>query len=131
MATWYTGGTVLTLKAASLLIQAVEISTNASPFLWAILGGITIGALKARYLFIPACRKNLLRIEGLENPKLWQFFRPQFFLFLALMVSAGAMLSRWAAGDFNALLMVAALDITIATALLGSSGPFWQRKAEA
>ncbi len=125
MFTWYLGSAILTLKAASLLIQAVEITANSAAFLWVIIGGITIGTLKARYLFLPACRKNLLRIQALEEPRLWQFFRPRFFLFLGLMVSAGALLSRWAEGDFTTLILVATLDISIATALLGSSGPFW------
>lgn len=130
MAVWYIGSIFLTLEAAALLIQAVEIATNSSTFLWAILGGITMGILMARYLFIPACRQNLLHIKTLEDPRLWQFFQPQIFLFLVLILSANTLLSHWAAGNFNALILAAAVDISIATALLGSSGPFWQQKAE-
>ena len=130
MTTWYLGSAILTLKSAALLIQAAEITTSSSAFLWAIVGGVAAGSIKARYLFLPACRKNLRRIQALELPKLWQFFRPQFFVFLGLMISAGAMLSRWAEGDFTSLILVATLDISIATALLGSSAPFWYQKSE-
>ncbi len=131
MAIWYIGSIALTLKAAALLIEAVEIATGSAAFLWAMLGGIVIGILLARYLFTPACRDNLLRIEALETPKLWQLFPPSFFLLLTLILSADAVLSRWATGDFTALLLVASMEISIATALLGSSGPFWQQKAAA
>jgi hypothetical protein len=51
------------------------------------------------------------------------------FFFLALMISAGATLSRVAQDNYLLLCAVAALDLTIAVALLGSSYVFWQQKA--
>lgn len=128
--TWYLGGFILTLKAASLLIEAAQLNPSSSAFFWSIFLGIGFGIVKARFLFLRSCRRNLMRIQQLEFPKLWGFFRPQFFLFLALMISVGAMMSRWAAVDFTALIIVATIDISIATALLGSSGPFWYQWEE-
>ena len=69
----------------------------------------------------------LRQIEKLAEPKIWQFFRPVFFMFLFLMILAGAALSRLAHGNYFLLLCIAALDLTIATALLGSSYVFWKQ----
>ena len=91
-------------------------------WLWfAIAGGAAFGSLKIRYIFNPACRRNLDRIASLREPQLWQFFRARFFLFLALMIAAGAMASHGAQGSFPFLIAVATLDFSLAVALLGSS----------
>ena len=82
-----------------------------------------------RFIFSKSCRKNLDRIAALEQPKVWQFFRPGFFLALAVMIAAGASLSRLAQGSYPFLIAVATLDLALAVALLGSSIVFWQRKA--
>jgi hypothetical protein len=126
---WYLGGIVLLLKAYSLLAEAKHI--NPAPFwLWVGVGaGVLIGGLKAKYLFSKACKKNLARIAALEQPKLWQFFKPGFFLGLALMIMLGATLSRVAQGSYPFLIAVAAIDLTIAVALLGSSIVFWKQGA--
>lgn len=128
-AVWYIGGVVLLLKAVSLLSEAKLIYIG--PFWpWVAVGiGVLIGGLKAKYLFSKACKKNLARIATLEHPKLWQFFRPGFFLALALMITLGATLSRMAQGNYPFLIAVAALDLTIAIALLGSSIVFWKQGA--
>jgi len=56
-------------------------------------------------------------------------FRPGFLVFLALMIVTGATLSGLAQGNHSFLLAVAILDISVATALLGSSGVFWKQRA--
>ena len=94
-----------------------------------ILFGLLLGGLKARFLFNRSCRKNLARIAKLAEPKFWQFFKPSFFFFLALMILTGVLSSRLAQGNYLLLCAVAALDLTIAVALLGSSYIFWQQKA--
>ncbi len=126
---WLIGGVMLIRKGTELLIEAYAL--NATP-LWmgfAFILGFLFGGLKAKYLFSKACRKNLIRIDGLKQPKIWQFYRPGFFLFLAAMIALGATLSRVAHGNIPFLLSVATLDISLATALLGSSLVFWQEKA--
>lgn len=124
-AVWHIGGLVLLLKARSLLLEADSLNgTKIWPWL-AVAAAVLLGSLKARYLFVKSCRKNMRRIEGLERPYLWQFFRPGFFAALALMIAAGAALSRLAHGSYPFLLGVALLDLSIAVALLGSSYVFW------
>ena len=126
---WYGGGVVLLLKGGSLLREAMALH---SELFWpaaSLILGLIIGGFKAKYLFSQSCRKNLIRISTLDDPKFWQFFRPRMFLFLALMISAGATLSRVAQDNYLFLCGVAALDLTIAVALLGSSYVFWQQKA--
>ena len=91
--------------------------------------GRAAGGLKARYLFSRSCRKNLHRIAALKDPKVWQFFRPKFFFFLALMILAGSTLSRMAHGSYPFLCAVAALDISIGVALLSSGAVFFQERA--
>ncbi len=90
---------------------------------WATLAmaaGIVAGSLKAKFLFSHFCRRNLDRIAALEAPRIWQFFRPQFFLFLTLMIAAGVTLAKLATVSFAMLVLVVALDLSLAIALLGS-----------
>jgi len=121
---WFSGAIVLFIKSASLFLEAEGINPD-QPWTWlAVLAGLVIGGIKARYLFSRLCFKNLSRINALEQPKLWHFYRARFFFFLFLMVSSGAFLSRLAHGDYPMLIAVAVIDLSIATALLGSSNCF-------
>jgi len=124
---WMVGGVVLSLKAAALLLEASALKTVGPMSGLAVMAGLAIGFIKVKYIFLKVCRKNLLRIEALEVPKLWAFYRPGFFLFLALMISMGAALSHIAQGDHSLLMAVAILDISLATALLGSSPAFFRQ----
>ena len=127
--TWYVGGVVLAAKGASLLIEAHDLRPGQC-WVWLSVGvGLLAGAAKARYLFSKSCRKNLARIDRLTQPKIWQFYRPGFFMFLGLMIALGVFLSKMAHGNYTLLLCVAGLDFSIATALLGSSYVFWIGKA--
>ena len=89
---------------------------------------VMFGGIRARFLFSNSCRKNLARIAALDQPKIWQFFSPVFFILLSLMILAGAALSNIAHGNYPFLLGMAALDLTVAVALLGSSYVFWKHK---
>jgi hypothetical protein len=117
---WFSGAIILLLKGASLFAQAIALKPDE---LWPWLGvavAILIGGAKARYLFGGFCRKNLDRIASLDDPQLWQAFRPGFYAFLIAMVLLGAALSRLALGNYPALMALVILDISIAVALLGS-----------
>jgi len=123
---WYIGGIVLSIKGCSLLIEAESLQPDQ---LWpwtAAAVALLIGGIKAKFLFAKSCHKNLARIAALDQPKIWQFFRPVFFLFLGVMILAGAALSKLAHGKYPFLLGVGGLDLTIAMALLGSSYVFWK-----
>ncbi len=126
---WYIGGIILVLKGGSLLIEADSLKPEQNWILPAIVIGFFIGGLKAKYLFSKSCKKNLTRIDLLSKPKVWQFFKPGFFLFLTIMIVTGATLSKAAQNNYFFLISVAILDISIATALLGSSYVFWKEKA--
>jgi hypothetical protein len=119
----------LLLKGLTLLVSAFGIRESPTLPILAIGAGVAVGALKARLLFAPACRRNLRRIDALARPMLWQFYRARFFLFLVAMIALGAWLSRVAAGRYALLLGVAALDLALATALLTGSSAFWRRRA--
>lgn len=126
--TWYIGCVVLAVKGWKLLVEADVLAPDRSMILPAVFLGLIFGTVKAIFLFSRNCRKNLARIDGLKQPRIWQFFRPRFFLFLALMITLGATLSRLAHGNYIFLICVAILDISLVTALLGSSIIFWKKR---
>jgi len=122
---WYIGGIILMLKGGSLLLEADTLKPGQ---IWpglAIVIGLLLGSVKAKFLFSKSCKKNLARIGALERPKIWQCFRPGFFGLLLLMILAGITLSQLAHNHYPFLIGVAILDFTIAIALVGSSYVFW------
>ena len=122
---WYSGFIVLFFKSSKLLLQAESINPGQHWTWLAIFAGLVTGTIKAKYLFSKLCIKNLKRIDGLKQPKLWQFYRVRFFIFLSLMVSLGMFLSEHAHGNYPMLITVAIIELSVATALLGSSYCFW------
>ena len=126
---WYIGGIRLLQKGISLLLEAVVMEPElAWPWIAGFVG-LFLGGLKAKYLFTNSIKKNLIRIDGLSQPKIWQFFSPGFFAALTIMIMAGVTLSRMAHNNYPFLIGVAILDLGIAIALLGSSYVYWTQKA--
>lgn len=123
---WFSGAIVLLLKGASLFAQAIELKPDETWSWLAIVAAIVIGGIKAHYLFAGFCRKNLARIAALDEPQLWQAFRPGFYVFLSAMVVLGATLSNLTTGNYAGLIALVVLDISIAIALLGSIHVFSQ-----
>ncbi|NNF15416.1 MAG: hypothetical protein HKN70_01655 [Gammaproteobacteria bacterium] len=123
---WLSGGVVLLLKGITLFVQAVKLNPGQSWTWLAVATGLLIGAVKAKFLFGGFCRKNLNRIAALDNPQLWQAYRPVFYLFLMAMILLGATLSKMAIGNYPALLALIVLDFSIAAALLGSFREFFR-----
>lgn len=127
-AVWLIGAGVLLYKGSAYLVAAGRSGLVAGAIAGAAVG-VGIGLLRGRAMFLPACRRNLRRIDRLDRPRLWQFFRPGFFAALTLMLAAGAGLS-WLAGlDPWAGLVVGTLELVIALALLTSSVAFWRGDA--
>ena len=126
---WYVGGAVLLIKGGSLLLEAHPLKPGMYWTWIVIAAGLCFGGLKGKFIFSKICRKNLARIRSLDQPKVWQIFRPWSFLFLAAVITIGATLSRLAHDNYYFLIGVAILDFSIAIALLWSSHVFWKLKA--
>ncbi len=115
-------------SGVELIRNAIELRPDGYwPWL-SILTGLALGIIQATTIFARSCRKNLNRINNLENPRIWQFFRPGFFLALAVMISSGVFLNHWAQGNYFFMLGVAGLDFALSVSLLGSSYVFWTRE---
>jgi hypothetical protein len=126
-AVWYMGGLMLFRSGVELIRSTVDLKPG-GPWLWlAVLAGLILGIIQARTFFTRSCQKNLHRINSLEDPRIWQFFRPGFFLALAGMITSGVLLNHWAQGHYFFMLGVAALDIALTISLLGSSYVFWTK----
>jgi len=125
---WYSGAVVLSVKSIIMLLEAQTIKPGHAGIWLVIIGGILFGAIKAKYLFKKVCIKNLDRIKALKNPKLWEFYRFRFFIFLLTMILLGSFISRQAHGHYSMLITMALIEISLATALLGSSVCFWKKQ---
>lgn len=127
---YYIGGVGLTANSLRYLQRGAEGYPGTSwPWL-AVVVGVALGLVRGRTLFTRACRRNLGRIYALDTPRPWQFFRPEFFMALVLMIAAGRTLSSVAISSPGAALVVAALELTIAVGLLTGSRVFWVWKPE-
>lgn len=124
---WFTGVIFLTIKSASLLLTSYKNGVELFLILHAVSGGIVIGIIKAKYLFSEICKKNINRINSLKEPKLWQFYRKRFFIFLFLMILSGKLLANVLQNSNGGLLGLAVVEISVAVALLFSSYCFWER----
>ncbi len=125
---WYSGAIILSYKSISMLSEAHAINPAQLQIWLTIVAGLLFGVIKAKYLFTKVCIKNLNRIEALKKPKLWEFYRIRFFIFLITMIMMGSFLSRQAHGNYSMLLTMALIEISLATALLGSSFCFWKKQ---
>jgi len=126
-AIWYIGGVMLFRSGVKLIWNAVQLKPG-GPWPWlAVLAGLILGTIQATTIFTRSCRKNLHRINTLENPKIWQFYRPGFFLALMIMITSGVLLNHWSQGYYLPMLGVAALDFALTISLWGSSYVFWTK----
>ena len=122
---WYIGGIMLFRSGLELVIQARELKGGTLWPVTFIIPGIVLGIIQAHFIFRHSCRKNIQRINQLEDPRLWQFFRPGFFLALVIMITSGILLDQFAQGHYFFMLTVAAVDFALTISLLGSSYVFW------
>jgi hypothetical protein len=124
--TWIFGGLILFVKGYLLLKEANSISYNMENISMVLVVAFILGQIKSKFIMEKFCKKNLIRITELKEPKIYQFFEFQFFLFLALMISTGLLLSGFSSGNYNYLLFVGAIDLTLSTSLLKSSTQFFK-----
>ena len=123
---WYIGFIALSLKSYKLFNEAYTLNHNLTYLITFLILGFLLSLLKTKYIFTHSCQKNLQRIEGLESPKIWQFYRVGFFIFLVGVISLGAFLSRMASGDYYFLVSVAIVDMALALALFFSGFEFFR-----
>jgi hypothetical protein len=123
---WYIGGFVLFRSGYELVNQAVDLRPDQSWHWLGILFGIILGIVQALTIFKRSCQKNIQRIRSLPDPRIWQFFRPGFFLALALMITTGVLLDHFSQGIYFFMLGVSGLDFALTISLLGSSYVFWR-----
>ena len=123
---WYIGFIALSLKSYKLFAEAYTIDSNLYYLIFFLLMGFLLSLLKTKYIFIKSCQKNLQRIEQLKEPKIWQFYRVGFFLFLVGVISLGAFLSHKASGDYYFLISVGVVDMALALALFFSGFEFFK-----
>ena len=83
---WYGGGIALLFKGGSLVKGAYAIDSQSVWVYAAPVLGVIIGFVKARFIFNHACKKNIVRIRALVNPRIWQCFRPGMLIFLAIII---------------------------------------------
>ena len=126
---WYSGAIILLTKGTTLLLEADSLQPGCHWTWLTVILGLSIGWLKVKFIFRRACQKNLARIALLSEPKIWQFYRTGFLLFLAAMIIIGSTLSRMAHGNYPFLIAMVILDFSLATALFGSSLVFWKQQA--
>jgi hypothetical protein len=122
--TWYAGALALLSKGTRLLLQAESITPG---WIWpwvALVSGLLVGVIKARYLLFARCQENLSRIARLPHPRWWQFFHPRFFLFLAVVITLGITASRLAEGHYAALCVIGAVDLSVGVGLFLSGLAF-------
>ena len=127
--TWYIGAVMLFRSGWELLFRALEMRPESAWHWLFIFLGLILGVVQASTVFARSCRKNVQRIHELEDPRLWQFFRPGFFLALAVMISAGVLLNALSQGNYFFMLIVAGLDFALTISLLGSSLFFWKDRS--
>jgi len=125
---WYIGAVMLLRGGLDLVAQAREMRPDSAWHWLFIVLGIILGVIQAQTFFTRSCRKNIQRIRELKDPRLWEFYRPGFFLALAGMISAGILLDILSQGNYFLMLFVAGLDIALTISLLGSSSVYWTDK---
>ena len=124
-AVWYIGGIMLFRSGVELIRDAWALRQDLVWPLVFLSAGVALGILQASTIFSRSCRKNIQRISQLEDPRVWQFFRPGFFLALALMITTGVLLDVFSQGRYFFMLGVAGIDFALTISLLGSSVIFW------
>lgn len=129
-AIWYIGAAMLLRGGLELVTQARELRPG-SAWHWLFIGlGVVLGIVQALTIFTRSCRRNIQRIRELEDPRLWEFYRPGFFLALVGMISVGVLLDYLSQGIYVFMLVVAGLDFALTISLLGSSLIFWKEKID-
>ncbi len=122
---WFSGAVVLFIKGFGMFFEAEQLNPGQLWTWLALLAGLLLGSVKARFLFSRLCVRNLRRIERLEEPRLWHFYRVRFYVFLLVMSLSGLYVSQKAHGDYSFLIII--VDLSLANALLASGNCFWKK----
>ena len=66
---------MLLLKGGGLLAQALAVRPGTRLDMAGDTRGLLIGGIKTELIFEKACSRNLERIAGLDQPRIWQAYR--------------------------------------------------------
>ena len=124
---WFSGAVVLFIKGFGMFFEAEQLNPGQLWTWLALSAGLMLGSIKARYLFSRLCKKNLRRIDSLAEPRLWNFYRVRFYVFLLVVSLSGLYVSQKAHGDYSLLIIMIIVDLSLATALLTSGNCFWKK----
>ncbi len=125
---WGIGVMALLTKSSLIFMEAAKKGAPVMILALAAAAAVIIGIIKSKTLFIPTCRENIHRIMGLKSPRIWQCYRPRFFLFLFLMVSFGTWAHGAASGSSGWLVLLGGLELSVSTALFLSWKCFLEQR---
>ena len=80
---WFIGATILLIKSVVLIERAEVIKPEKIWIFVPVLLSLVFGSVKAKFVIRKSCNRNLKRIASLNEPKLYQFYSPAFFLALS------------------------------------------------
>lgn len=129
---WLAAGSMLLVRGWGMLQRAQEEQGAGLPALYVSLAvGLLIGLLKGRYVLSRTARRNVRRIEALQNPRPWNAFTPRFVIVIGLMIGFGVGLRSLAAqGYLGGFIVAGGLYVGIGAALVVSAwGYTWRRPA--
>ena len=121
---WFAGVFILLYKSTAMMIEAVGVGAPLSMVVLTVISGLIVGMIKAKTLFIHVCQKNINRILGLKSPRIWQFYRVRFFIFLFLMITLGNYAYHLSSSNAFLLLALSTLELSVSTALFISGKCF-------
>lgn len=130
---WICGAVSTGIKAYELLKTAeiLDSSTGKYRFTVLVLLGVVLGFLQYYFVFVKVCNKNIDRILNLSSEPRWhECYRWQFYIFLACVISIGAVTTKLYAEDFWVIGINGCLDTMVSISLSFSLITFYARRKE-
>ena len=109
-----------------------ESTRTTSGIIWALGLAVLVGVLKGHYVLSRTARRNIKRIRGLVDPRIWQVFTGTFLILILCMMGLGRGLRALAARDYlGGYLGVGGLYVGIGLGLAVASLAYFMKRAPA
>jgi len=121
---WLGVGLMLIARGVLMLRTAAAEPESRSMWMLALSAGcgLVLGAIKGNFVLVRSARRNMRRIDALEEPRAWNVFSARFAVLIGLMIAAGVGLRALAEhGYIGGYLVVGGLYVGIGAALCASS----------